>query len=174
MKVFRHTAMLALAALAACSPRDSAQIATPDTQRGSPGATPATEPTANDISDYRLDMEKMKKYSIAIRGFATLAKTDSAAADAMSSNANATTAQMIARLENNPAAMGVLHEAGLTAQEYVWITAAWLQAAMTQGVLESSSDAKIPEGQNPQNLEFLKAHKAELEAMTRDVGTAQE
>lgn len=177
MKVVRHAARIALVALAACSPKDSPSAAArsaTDSGAGAPGTTPSAEPTANDISNYRLDMDKMKKYSIAIKGFTTLAKTDSAAAEAMSSNPNATTSEMIARLESNRAAMRVLSEAGLSAKEYVWITAAWLQAAMTQGVLESSPQAKLPEGQNPQNMEFLRSHKSELEAMRKDMGMGQD
>jgi hypothetical protein len=36
-------------------------------------------------------------------------------------------------------------------------------------MLEANKNAKLPEGQNPQNLEFLKAHKAELDSMTKEM-----
>jgi len=154
----------------ACSTGDSsssapADSAAPSTQSAATATT--REPTANDIADYKLDMDKMRKYSAAMKGFASLAKTDSAAAEAMGTHANETTAQTIARIESSPAAMRVLRDVGLTAKDFVWITAAWLQAAMTQAVLESSPQSKLPEGQNPQNVEFLRAHRAELEAMTK-------
>jgi len=162
---------------AGCSSKDAAIVdstavaSTPVT--AAPASTSPVEPTANDISNYKLDMDKMRKYSAAIRGFATIAKTDSSAADAMSSKANESTAQMIAKLEANPTAMQVLNQAGLSAKDYVWTTAAWLQAAMTQGVREANPDAKLPEGHNPQNVEFIRRHKAELEAMTKDIGAGQ-
>lgn len=152
----------------ACSSGDSNRTASADSGTASPTPTTAHEPTANDIADYKLDMDKMQKYAKAMRGFAALAKTDSAAAQAMGTHANETTAQTIARIESSPAAMRVLRETGLTAKDFVWITAAWLQAAMTQAVLESSPQSKLPAGQNPQNVEFLRAHRAELEAMTKD------
>jgi hypothetical protein len=178
MKFARCATLPGLIAFAiACTPKDSAPAASTagaDTSAASPASTPGAEPTANDISNYKLDMGKMSKYSAAIRGFASLARTDSAAAEAMSSNANESTAQMIAKLEATPAAMKVLRDAGLSAKDYVWITAAWLQAAMTQGVLAANPDAKLPEGQSTQNIEFIKAHKAELEAMTKDIGMSQQ
>ena len=153
----------------ACSSGDSNRTASADSgTTSSPHATTAHEPTANDIADYKLDMDKMHKYAAAMRGFAALAKTDSAAAQAMGTHANETTAQAIARIESSPAALRVLRDTGLTAKDFVWITAAWLQAAMTQAVLESSPQSKLPAGQNPQNVEFLRAHRAELEAMTKD------
>lgn len=180
MKLTRATAVLAFAtlAVAACSSKDTAPVATnsgadANAAASAPAISSGAEPTANDISNYKLDMDRMTKYAAAIKGFGALAKTDSVAAEAMSSDANGSTAQMIARLDGNAPAMNVLRQAGLSAKDYVWITAAWLQAAMTQGILESNPNAKLPEGQNPQNMEFLKAHKAELKAMTKDRGMGQ-
>ena len=166
----RARPLVALIFLAACSTRDSSRAGTADTASAAASSLTETghEPTANDIADYRLDTEKMRKYAAAMKGFSALAKTDSAAASAMGTHPNETTAQTIARIESSPAAMKVLRDVGLTPKDYVWITAAWLQAAMTQAVLESSKDARLPEGQNAQNIEFLRAHRAELEAMTRD------
>jgi len=155
------------------SPADSAAAAGADVAASTSEipSTSGAEPTANEVSNYRLDMDKMRRYTAALKGFSTLSAQDSAAAAAMgSSSSNESTAQMIARIEGNPIAMRELRKAGLSAKEYVWITAAWLQAAMTQGMLESSPEAKLPEGQNPQNVEFLKANKAELERLMKDAG----
>ena len=158
-----------LVLLTACATRDSTPAGA-TAEAASPAAA-AAEPTAKEVSDYRLDMDKMRKFTIAMRGFAEAARTDSTAAMGMSAGSGATTAQMISRLESHPLARNVLREAGLSAEDYVWITAAWLQAAMTAGSLEASPDAKMPEGQNPQNLEFLKANKAQIEAY-RDLSTS--
>lgn len=162
--------LIALLLLTGCSTSDSSRAATADTAAGPAYSQTATahEPTANDIADYKLDMDKMRKYAAAMKGFSALAKTDSAAAGMMETHPNETTAQIMRRIESSPAAMKVLREVGLTPKDYVWITAAWLQAAMTQAVLESSKEARLPEGQNAQNIEFLQAHRTELEAMTRD------
>ena len=175
MFISRSAAVLIFFALASCSSKDAA----PDAGTGDSGAvavmpsgsSSSAEPTANDISNYKLDMDKMRKYAAAMKGFQTLGASDSMVLEAMaSSDGNETTAQTIARIETSPIAIKVLQDAGLTAKDYVWITAAWLQAAMTAGMLESTPGAKLPEGQNPQNVEFMKQHKAELEAMSKDMG----
>jgi hypothetical protein len=176
MIISRTATVLTFIALMACS-KDKAPAAGTTGDSGAVAALPADaappvtgEPTANDISNYKLDMDKMRKFAAAMKGFKSLGKQDSMALEAAGSENNESTAQTIARLERSPVAVRVLREAGLTPRDYVWITAAWLQAAMTQGVLESSKDAKLPAGQNPQNIEFLKAHKAEMDALGRDLG----
>lgn len=168
-----HSIVFVLAAVSAACTRDSVPAAGDTAAAGAvaTGRIAATaEPTANDISNYELDMDRMRKYAKAIQGFSALATTDSAAAEAMASNANESTARMIAKLESSPAAMNVLRNAGLTPRDYVWITAAYLQAAMSLAMLESNKAAKLPEGQNPQNLEFLREHKAEIDSLTREMG----
>lgn len=166
----RNVAAFLSIALIACTTKESARN---DTASGAgasalPVAPAAAEPSANDISNYKLDMDKMRKYATAIQGFTLLEKTDSAAAEAMASNSNHSTAQMIAKIESSPAAMKVLRDAGLSAKDYVWITAAWIQAAMTEAMLEANKNAKLPEGQNPQNIEFVKQHKGELDSMLKE------
>ena len=169
MNTFRFIAVAGIAAfIGACSSKDSAPADTTGAATGSTASTPSTsgsEPTANEISNYKLDMDKMQKYGAAIKGFQNLSAADSAAAEAVASQSNQSTAQMIARIESSPIAMRVLRDAGLSAKDYVWITAAWLQAAMTEAVLASSKDAKLPEGQNAQNVEFVRQHRAELEQL---------
>lgn len=167
MKLAHSIACLSFSFLAGCTTKDSPRVAGDTTAVVQ--AAPEAEPTANDISDYRLDMDRMQRYSAALRGFVALARTDSAAAEAMASNSNESTAQMIAKIEASPSAMKVLRDARLTAKEYVWITAAYLQAAMTEAALEANPNAKLPAGQNRQNVEFVRAHKAELEELTRDM-----
>ena len=173
MIISRSATVLTFIALAACSSKDSPPAAGDSSAvAAAPEASSSmsAEPTPNEISNYKLDMGKMRKYAAAMKGFQSLGKQDSMALEAMGSGGSETTAQTIARIENSPIAMRVLRDAGLTPKDYVWITAAWLQAAMTQGILETSKEAKLPEGQNPQNIEFLKANKAELDAMTKEMG----
>ncbi len=171
MRYALSVASLALAALlAGCTAKDagrtdtSGAAAAPSAGAEVPASSSA-EPTANEISNYKLDMDKMRKYGAAIKGFQSLSSADSAAAEAVASEPNQSTAQTIARIESSPVAMKVLRDAGLSAKDYVWITAAYLQGAMTAAMLEANKDAKMPEGQNPQNVEFVRAHRAELEGM---------
>ena len=62
-----------------------------------------------------------------------------------------------------------LKSAGLTAREYAKFTMAMLQAGMIHGFSQGKVDyAKLPAGVNPENVKFIEAHKAELEAMQQE------
>ena len=169
MKSARSIAILSFAAVfTACAKKDAAtgdSAAAAATPEATTPATSGAEPTANEISNYKLDMDKMQKYGAAMKGFQSLSAADSSALEAVGSNANESMAETISRIKSSPIATKVLRDAGLSAEDYVWITAAWLQAAMTEAVLASSKDAKLPDGQNPQNVEFVRAHRAELETL---------
>ncbi len=156
----------------ACSAKDDSPAEAPASSIV-PGVT-AADPTAVDISNYELTMDRMRRYAAAIKGFSAMSEEDSSILAAMSSgSANESTAQMIARIESSPVAMRVLKENGLTAQDYVWITAAYIQAAMTQGLLEASPQAQVPDGQSSRNVEFLRANRVEIELILRDAGMTQ-
>jgi len=74
----RLSLLVALGAIAACSSKDAtSDAAQPGAAAEAPAAT-AAEPTANDISNYQLDMDKMRRYTGAIRGFSSLSSSDSA------------------------------------------------------------------------------------------------
>jgi type IV pilus biogenesis protein CpaD/CtpE len=173
----RLSLLVALSAAVACSSKDAASDAAATgaaTSTDAPAVASGAEPTANEISNYKLDMDKMRKYTGAIKSFSTMSAEDSTILAAMSSgSANESTVQMISRIESSPVAMRILRENGLSAKDYVWITAAYIQAAMTEGMMASNPAAKLPEGQNPQNVDFLKANKAALETMMRDAGMTQ-
>ena len=172
----RTVAYLAVAtALAGCSNQsDTATIGASDTRKAGTEATAvvtsAAEPTATDISKYELDMDKMRRYAAAIKGFSAIPPTDTAGMSGLNMSTTESTAQTIAKLESHPVARRVLSQAGLSAREYVWITAAYFQAAMTQGLLQVSPTTKIPEGQSRRNVDFLLANKAELESLMKDAG----
>lgn len=172
MRDFRYLMVAALFTVAACGTKDKSAdttvVAASDASDAS--ASSGAEPTPNDISNYTLDMDKMRRLGAAMQGFAAAAKVDSTSVEALGRESNETTAQTIAKLEASPTARRVLRDAGLSAKDYVWITAAWWQAAFAEGLIASSPDAKLPEGQNPKNIEFLKAHKQELEQIAKDLG----
>ncbi len=177
MKSTRRPGFAALAGLAllgGCSARDASPegSATSVPPNETPAVVAGAEPTAIDISNYKLDIDKMRRYAAAIKGFSALPPSDTAGMDALNLGSNTSTAS-IAALEAHPAASRVLSEAGLTARDYVWITSAYLQAAMTQGFLQASPEFEVPEGQSRQNVDFLNANKAALETMMKDAGMMQ-
>lgn len=166
--------VLVFGMLVGCSSKDAATdgAATDAAPASSdaPSVASGAEPSANDISNYKLDMDKMRKFAAANKNLAAIAKEGGEEEFDVTGGGNQSTAQTIARLESHPAAKRALSQAGLSARDYVWITAAWIQAAMTQGILETTPGAKVPAGQNMQNVDFLKANKAELEAMMQSMG----
>ena len=169
----RTVATLLATSLAGCSAGSDAD--TPAATDSSPATTgievsASPEPTAVDISNYELDMDKMRRYAAAIKGFTAISPADTAGMSGLNMSSDESTAQTIAKLESHPAARRVLSQAGLSAREYVWITAAYLQAAMTQGLLQASPTAKIPAGQSRRNVDFLVANKAEIESIMKDAG----
>lgn len=171
MQPLRRIALLALALAGvalACSSKDSPPESA--TSVYGPAASATSEPTANEISNYELDMDKMRKWATAIKGFSALSAQDTAALAAMDMGSNSPTSVMIAKIEANPVARDVLSKAGISAKDYVWTMAAYLQAGMTEAVLSSSPNATLPEGQNRHNVDFVRTHKAELEQLMKEAG----
>ena len=164
--------ILALAAViltAACATKDgggdsaSAQAAAASPAPSAASTLPAN-PTSEDISNYPLDMDKMRKLQKSMAAMEASAKADPTGSISSGSN-NETAAQTIARIESNATMRRAIESAGWSVSDYVWTTAAMLQAAMMEATLASTPDAKLPAGHNPRNIEFIKAHKAELDAM---------
>jgi hypothetical protein len=154
-------------ALVACSTENSAQAPSQKAESSKPGVTAAStaEPTTEEISRYPLDMDKMRKLTTTMRILGEDAQGDATAADAVRMGNNDSVAQMIAKLEGNATTRAALRKAGWSAKDYVWTMTAFLQAGMMQGVLASTPGAKLPTGQSPKNIEFLKTHQREIDAL---------
>ena len=62
-----------------------------------------------------------------------------------------------------------LKREGLTPREYAKFMLSMLQAGMIYGFSQGKVDyAKLPAGVNPENVKFIAAHKAELDAMQQE------
>lgn len=62
-----------------------------------------------------------------------------------------------------------LKSAGLTPREYSKFMMAMLQAGMVYGFSKGNVDySKLPAGINPENVKFIAAHKAELDALQQE------
>lgn len=135
------------------------------------GATSAAlpaNPTTNDIANYPLDMDKVRKLAATMKYMEEAARLDSTVVSGGSNSETA--AQTIARLEGKPQLVAVFRKAGWNAADYVWTMAALLQASMMESVLANTAGAKLPEGQSPKNIEFMRANKAEIEQITKEMG----
>ena len=77
-------------------------------------------------------------------------------------------AEMEAALKAHPGAAKAMATAGITPREYSRCLMALLQAGMIEGFSQGKADlAKLPPGVNPENVKFVREHKAELEAMQK-------
>lgn len=96
------------------------------------------------------------------------------AEEAMSAGApNMSNAQSLDDMERGIAAIApmarALKSAGLAPREYAKFTMAMLQAGMIHGFSQGKVDyAKLPAGVNPENIKFIEAHKAELDAIQKE------
>jgi len=96
------------------------------------------------------------------------------AEEAMSADSpNMSNAQTLDDMERVIAQVGPMARAlkreGLTPRDYAKFTMAMLQAGMIHGFSKGQVDyAKLPAGVNPENIKFIAAHKAELDAMQRE------
>lgn len=91
--------------------------------------------------------------------------------DAKGSNNNQTLADMEAAMKKEPAAMRALAREGLTPREYALCMMTLLQASLAEGLSQGKLDLKdLPPGINPENITFVREHKAELEAMQAALG----
>jgi hypothetical protein len=165
----RILALVAVTLTAACATKDGAgDSASAQAGGGAPVASASStlpaNPTSEDISNYPLDMDKMRKLQASMASMEATAKADPTASISSGSN-DETAAQTIARIESTPMMRRAIEQAGWSVSDYVWTTAATLQAAMMEATLASTPGAKLPAGHNPRNIEFIKAHKAELDAM---------
>ena len=96
------------------------------------------------------------------------------AEDAMQQSApNMNNAQSLDDMERGIAAFAPMARAlkreGLAPREYAKFMLAMLQAGMIHGFSQGKVDyAKLPAGVNPENIKFIAAHKAELDAMQQE------
>lgn len=73
---------------------------------------------------------------------------------------------MAQRMSADPRIAGALKRAGLAPREAATMQLAFLQVAITVGLLESGTIKEIPKDVNPDNVKFLQANRAEIQALT--------
>lgn len=141
------------------------------------GVRPAAAQRSGDadsaaIRNYTLTMARFRAWMSANRAMAAEAKARAAAGDTAkdddAANDDESLDQMAARFDRDPVMRKGIKAAGLTAREYSLITLTLMQAMMADGLLQKYPNAKKPD-MNLANLEFVKAHRAELEAATKEL-----
>ncbi len=71
------------------------------------------------------------------------------------------------RISKYPPLVSILQSHKFTVREFLVAEVALLQSSMAQAL---DPTAKAPEGVNPENLKFVREHKAELEALQKQYG----
>ena len=144
-----------------------------------PAATAAdsTSPTivrdaTNDLRTYTLDMDKMRRYTAAAKALDDESKKNPSVVIDVNLG-NEPVSESIATVERNDFVTDVLKRAGTTPSEFVMTMAAYLQAATTSAALDADTSARVPPGQNAENVEFVRAHRAEIDKLMSDAGLTQ-
>ena len=140
-----------------------------------PAATADTTATATivrdatDLRTYTLDMEKMRRYATAAKALDEESKKNPSVVIDVNIG-NEPLSESIATVERNDFVTDVLKRAGTTPAEFVTTMAAFLQAATASAALDADTNARIPASQNAANVEFVRAHRAEIDKLMSDAG----
>ena len=153
----------------ACGGDRPADETSPETGTA-PVSPTAAEPSAAEISNYELTMDRMRRWMTAARNLEAAAQNDPTLeppdVDEVSYS------EMIAWYEQHPTAREALRSAGIGPRDFVLTTLAYMQAGMTHAMMGLSEDGTVPEGQNARNVEFVRTNQAELERLAREMGIA--
>jgi hypothetical protein len=160
-----------VAVVAACNkPASDASAAAPAAGTASTGPA-AAEPSATQASapaetGFVLTMDKVDAYYATIGKVSELTRKDPSLAegDPLAMEDSESLDAYVARTEADPKARQLVTSGGMSVREFAQTNAAMLEGMMAAGMMESQGITKVPEGINPQYVEFAQEHKAELQA----------
>ena len=162
-------------ALAACNkPADT----TPATD-AAPAATvaPASEATVAEVpavetgslDTYVLTMENVDLWMGAQKQLAAAVEADPSL-DAAMNLSEETDEQYVARLESTPKVRAAIEKTGMSVRDYAYTSQSLVLTMMAVGAVQAGTLKEMPEGVNPRNVEFIKAHGGEIEAKMKALG----
>ena len=164
MKALPAASLFAAAVFAAaCGKKENASTLA-DSSAAPPVVSPS--PASDDnaaMASYTLDMDKIQKLTTFMKNAAAYKKSHPGEEIEISMDASDNLETSIQKIEANATARELLQKSGLTARDYVMTIGAYLGAGMTAAMLEANPNAKIPEGVNPANVEFIRTHRTELD-----------
>jgi hypothetical protein len=144
-------------------------------------ATAAGEQAAIDVydlADYRLTPEIFDQFVEASRLIGEITRRDTAFTYAplftkevaLSGDAPAMAAGLVARLENHAGLTTALNTARLTSREYSKFAIALLAAHMAHGFVKAGVLQRVPAGAPTHNVDFVNSHETEVTAVLADLG----
>ena len=131
-----------------------------------------------DLADYRLTTPVFEQFVQASGRVAEITRHDEAFRYAplftkdvaLSGDAAAMAQGLAARLENHPALAAALADAKITPREYAKFAIALVGAHLAYEFVKAGVIQKVPPGAPALNVDFVKAHEAEVIAVLADLG----
>ena len=170
-----------LVAFSACNKDKSSQTAaTSDSSTPSSASAAQSSDDLNDVTTFKLSMDKIDKYVQSQKNLAALVKKMTPAErEAMNnrndvSDANASLDDMVAKIDKEPAMVSAIKAAGLSTREWVLVTMSMMQTGMAAAVLKmrpnDNQDSLMRSMKvNPDNVKFYNEHEAEITAKTKAI-----
>ncbi|HYN81337.1 MAG TPA: hypothetical protein VES88_07535 [Gemmatimonadaceae bacterium] len=128
--------------------------------------------TTSDLRTYTLDMDKMRRYAAAAKALDDESKRNPSVVIDVNIGKEPIS-ESIATVERNDFVTDLLKRAGTTPRDFVMTMGAYLQAATTSAALDANPNARIPEGQNADNVEFVRSRRVEIDKIMSDAGLGQ-
>lgn len=132
----------------------------------------AAQPPGPDVkatAAYKLTMPKVKKAAAVVQSVTEESLKDPNVQPldpGAVMNENKTLAEMEATVRKHPQMMRSLAREGMSARDFSLTVMTLFQAVMVEGFSQGNLDmSKLPPGVNPENIQFVRDHKAELQAM---------
>jgi hypothetical protein len=135
---------------------------------------------SRELAAYRLTEPVFRKFQDASRRIGDIAAAEPRFRYAplftreivQSEDASTAAAQLMARLDNEPAFVAALGAADLTAREYTAFALALLGARLAHGFVESGALRAVPPGVPAHNVAFVDANLPEVLAVLRMLGVS--
>lgn len=146
---------------------------------GYPGPGRAQAPIdVYDLADYRLTPEVFNQFVEASHAIGEITRRDSAFTYAplftkevaLSGDAPAVAAGLVARLENHTGLSAALQSAKLAPREFSKFAIALLAAHLAHGFIKAGVLRRVPAGAPTHNVEFVETHQNEITAVLADLG----
>lgn len=131
-----------------------------------------------EIADYRLDAAVFAQFTRATHLIAAATRAD-ARFDReplftrdilLSDDVLAAAVALEARLRTEPAFAGAFFAADMTPHDYTKFTLALVAARLAHGFVKSGALRRVPAGVHADNVMFIDAHLAEVQAVLKEIG----
>ena len=158
---------------AACSRATLVALALPCMLTSTVAAQKAGDKDLKEISAYTWTMPKFKQLMAAMANLGKAAQADSKMGETLEGSGNLTIDQAAARYGSVPPVKRALADAGMSPREFAVAQGAWLQSAMSYGVMKqyklSADSVSKATGVSKANLEFFRANEAEIDRMGKEM-----